>query len=150
MINVTYAFTDNSEAADESIINWYRATDKEGTDKVLVAQTTYVDSDAKPYSSYVLRLDDVNHYIICEVIPKRSNSVEGSSVFTAASELIKSAYVADEQKQSYNVDLEHLAYIEAENDTEENNYEWKNTLEAGNWYGGFYLPAEYREGGEWR
>ena len=35
-----------------------------------------------------------------------------------------------------------------ENDTEENNYEWKNTLEAGNWYGGFYLPAEYREGGE--
>lgn len=125
MINVTYAFTDNSEAADESIINWYRATDKEGTDKVLVAQTTYVDSDAKPYSSYVLRLDDVNHYIICEVIPKRSNSVEGSSVFTAASELIKSAYVADEQKQSYNVDLEHLAYIEAENDTEENNYEWK-------------------------
>ena len=56
MINVTYAFTDNSEAADESIINWYRATDKEGTDKVLVAQTTYVDSDAKPYSSYVLRL----------------------------------------------------------------------------------------------
>ena len=149
MINVTYAFTDNSEAADESIINWYRATDKEGTDKVLVAQTTYVDSDAKPYSSYVLRLDDVNHYIICEVIPKRSNSVEGSSVFTAASELIKSAYVADEQKQSYNVDLEHLAYIEAENDTEENNYEWKNTLEAGNWYGGFYLPAEYREGGEW-
>lgn len=128
MINVTYAFTDNSEAADESIINWYRATDKEGTDKVLVAQTTYVDSDAKPYSSYVLRLDDVNHYIICEVIPKRSNSVEGSSVFTAASELIKSAYVADEQKQSYNVDLEHLAYIEAENDTEENNYEWKTHL----------------------
>ena len=80
MINVISAFTDNSEAADESIINWYRATDKEGTDKVLVAQTTYVDSDAKPYSSYVLRLDDVNHYIICEVIPKRSNSVEGSSV----------------------------------------------------------------------
>lgn len=25
----------------------------------------------------------------------------------------------------------------------------ENTLEAGNWYGGFYLPAEYREGGEW-
>lgn len=58
MINVTYAFTDNSEAADESIINWYRATDKEGTDKVLVAQTTYVDSDAKGVTGEVIDVPD--------------------------------------------------------------------------------------------
>jgi hypothetical protein len=70
-------------------------------------------------------------------------------MFSAASVQIEKAAVSKDSDSSYNVDLEHLAYIPAVNDTQENNYEWTNSLESGNWYGGFYLPAEYREGGIW-
>lgn len=148
-LTVSYEISDESGGSDMSQINWYRGTKEDGSDKVLVAQTTYVKDYSEPYTSYTLRLDDVNHYIFCEVIPKRSNTTQGTSAFAPVSGLITNSDVAEDVKGVYDIDLEHLAYIEAENDTAENNYEWTTTLEDGNWYGGFYLPVEYRAGGIW-
>ncbi len=150
VIEVSYVLNGLTEGAkDISQVNWYRASQADGSDKVLVAQTTYVRDDSVPYTAYALRNDDVGKYIFCEVVPKASNSKAGSSMFSAASVQIEKAAVSKDSDSSYNVDLEHLAYIPAVNDTQENNYEWTNSLESGSWYGGFYLPAEYREGGIW-
>lgn len=148
-ITVSYGLSGDESIRDISQINWYRAGAQDGSDKVLVAQTTYVKEAAEPYASYTLRLSDAGSYIFCEVIPQRANSVEGAAVLSAASAKISASDVAAAEKESYVVDVEHLAYIEVENDTEGNNYEWTTAMESGNWYGGFYLPAEYREGGIW-
>lgn len=149
-VEVGYTLNNATEGAkDISQINWYRAYQPDGSDKVLAAQTTYTSALSKPYTSYALRPDDIGSYLICEVIPQTSNSDKGVSVFSASSVQIKETDVPEEAYTSYNVDLEHLAYITAENDTAEKNYEWKNSIRSGNWYGGFYLPAEYREGGVW-
>lgn len=148
-VEVDYAINKGEGRKDISTINWYRATKEDGSDKVLVAKTTYVEQDAKPYSSYVLRPDDIGYYIICEVIPQDSTSIAGEAKFTEASKLIEKSDVNTEEFNTYNIDLEHLAYIQAENDTAENNYEWKNEFKDGYWYGGYYLPVEYREGGIW-
>lgn len=148
-ITVSYDLSGNGDIRDISQINWYRAGNPDGSDKVLVAQTTYVKDDAKPYVSYTLRLPDVDNYIFCEIIPQKANSLAGTAVLSAASAKISASDVAQKEKEKYVVDLEHLTYVEAENDAIENNYEWLTSMESGKWYGGFYLPAEYREGGIW-
>lgn len=148
-IQAVYELTDGSTVKENTLINWYRGSKEDGSDKVLVAQTTYVKDEAIPFDTYTLRLADVGNYIFCDVQPGRLNSEIGSVISSKASVKIKNTDVAENQKGVYDVDLEHLAYIEAANDTEENNYEWTNELVSGNWYGGFYLPAEYRAGGIW-
>lgn len=89
-VSVDYAITDKGNgSADISSINWYRASLEDGSDKVLVAKTTYVEDNAKPYYSYVLRPADVGKYIICEVIPQDSTSIAGEARFTGASKKLK-------------------------------------------------------------
>lgn len=148
-ITAEYKLSGDALIPENSQINWYKASKKDGSDKVIVAQTTYVADNAKPLSAYTLRLSDVDKYIFCEVIPQKINSLQGTAVLSLPSDKILASDVAKEQKGVYEVDLEHLAYINAVNDTEKNNFEWKNELVSGNWYGGFYLPAEYRAGGIW-
>lgn len=148
-IQAVYELTDGGTVKENTLINWYRGSKEDGSDKVLVAQTTYVKDGAVPFDTYTLRLADVGNYIFCDVQPGRINSELGSVISSKASVKIKNTDVAENQKGVYDVDLEHLAYIEVANDTEENNYEWTNELVSGNWYGGFYLPVEYRAGGIW-
>lgn len=136
-------------AKDLSRINWYRASQADGSDKVFIAQTTYVRDESAPYLSYQLRPADIGKYLICEVLPQTGNSEQGTAVYSNVSSQIAETDVLKTAWTGYEVDLEHLAYIDAEIGTKEENYEWKNTLESGNWYGGFYLPSEYREGGIW-
>lgn len=148
-IQAVYELTDGSTVTENTLINWYRGSKEDGSDKVLVAQTTYVKDGAVPFDTYTLRLADVGCYIFCDVQPGRANTQLGSVIASKASAKITAADVAQAQKETYDVDLEHLAYIPATNDTAENNYEWTNELVSGYWYGGYYLPVEYRAGGVW-
>lgn len=148
-IKVQYSISGSSDIRDTSLVKWYRGSLQDGSDKVLVAQTTYVTPDATPNISYELHLSDIGSYVFCEIIPQRASSEAGNSVMTIASKKIQASDVSEIDKTTYDVDLEHLAYIEAENDTAANNFEWLTSLKSGNWYGGFYLPVEYRAGGIW-
>lgn len=132
-----------------SRINWYRASRADGADKVMTAQTTYVTADAVPLKEYLLRPADVGAYIICEVIPQMVNSYAGQAVLSEPSRQITVQDVAEVARSRYVVDFEHLVYTMAENDCKENAYKWTNELMSGNWYGGFYLPKEYRPGEPW-
>lgn len=146
-IEASYAIADESIAKETTLINWYKADTEDGANKILIAQTTYVKDNAAPFSVYTLRTSDIGKYIFCEVMPGRTNTKTGAAVLSAPSKQITSADVAKEQKTGYDVDLEHLTYIPATNDTLENNFDWTNDYIGGNWYGGFYLPAEYRTDG---
>lgn len=150
-VAVKYTIADKGNGSvDISKVNWYRASDASGSDKLLIAQTTYVEENAVPYALYTLRPEDIGYYIIAEVIPQDSTSIAGTAMLTEASMQIKKEDVAEAQFNEYHIDLEHLAYISAKNDTAEKQYEWLTPMKSGNWYGGFYLPAEYREGGIWQ
>lgn len=148
-IAVTYQLSGDEAIPDRSRVNWYRAGKSDGSDKVMIARTTYVKTDAVPLKEYTIRPVDAGCYIMCEVIPQRVNSRAGIASFSAVSDRITEADAAEEQKRRYVVDLEHLAYIAAEYDSTKRYYEWRNDFVSGNWYGGFYLPAEYREGAVW-
>ena len=125
--------------ADRSVISWYR-------DGVIIATTTYVDDGAAPRDTYPLTAFDEGAQISAVIVPQYSHSLPGEAV-TAA---LDAPVAADDilPGASPDVDLASLAYTVVDNAPAENDYAWDTAgFRSGAWYGGFYLPDEYRAGG---
>lgn len=125
---------------DCSVIEWYR-------DGVIVATTTYVLDGSKPNAAYTLSSADIGSTITAVITPKYLHSEAGESVSVTAGRAVTAEDVtADDSSMS--VDFSTLAYNVVPNGTTEEDFEWDTSdFRSGAWYGGFYLPAEYREGG---
>ena len=132
---------------DHSVIEWYRGAFPDGSDAKIVATTTYADDGAAPLKAYRLTGKDVGYYLTCVVRPRYAHSEEGESLRITAGEPVKAEDVADDPACAEFV-LSNLAYTTVENGGQETDWAWDTSgFESGFWYGGFYLPAEYREGG---
>ena len=147
-VNVNYALSENVSTSDinpdESIVEWYKGKKEDGSDKQIIATSTYVKENSKPYTSYELTRNDVDSYITCVVYPKYRHSNQGEAK-QVTSRKITQEDILETSKTTYETDFSHLAYIDA---TYSADYmSWTNKMESGYWYGGYYLPSEYREGG---
>ena len=132
---------------DHSVIEWYRGASPDGSDAKIVATTTYADDGAAPLKAYRLTGKDVGYYLTCVVRPRYAHSEEGESLRITAGEPVKAEDVADDPACKEFI-LSNLAYTTVENGGQETDWAWDTSgFESGFWYGGFYLPAEYREGG---
>ena len=112
-----------------------------------MATTTYVKDGAAPYVNYQLTQADIGSYLTAIIHPKYLHSEEGRNVSLTTSRAVTAEDVtANAGKLS--VDFSTLAHNAAANDTGENDFKWDTSgFRSGFWYGGFYLPAEYRAGG---
>ncbi len=133
----------SDENPDESLISWYRATDASGSDKVKVGESRYVSSDSVPYTVYKINEGDEDYYILAEVTPKQRFSNKGESKSCVTEAKICKSDIAD--VYVIEGDFEHLVYSSPE--YKEDN-EWSPSLKNKFWYGGVYVPYEYREGNE--
>lgn len=148
---LAYTLSENQVDAqlnpDRSVVEWYRSPNSDGSDGLIVATSTYVREGSVPYTNYKLTAADIGSYLTAVISPKYKFTEAGQTVSVVTERAIAESDVATQQLGGYSTDFSTLAYINATNDTEENNYEWTDELKSGFWYGGFYLPAEYREGG---
>lgn len=160
-VDLSYALTDippvvvDGETAeidpalnpDASLVEWYRGTKADGSDKLLVAVTTYVLEGSVPKTTYTLTEADVGSYITAVITPGYLHSEKGQAVTVITSRAVTAQDVIATEG-NISVDFSELGYNMMENASAEENYEWDTSeMRSGFWYGGFYLPAEYREGG---
>lgn len=153
--NLTYTLTEPDENIaeglnpDNSVIDWYRSkTASEASTLYHVATTTYIKDDATPYTSYTITEEDIGYYLVAVITPQYRHSYAGEQVKVYTSAQITEDDVADENKGIYYTDFSTLAYIDAiYADIENDDDTWLNEYVSGLWYGGYYRPAEYDEGG---
>lgn len=150
-LQVNYDFSNsediNSDNYDMSDVTWYSSLDESGTNKLEIAGSTFVKDGSTPHKKYVLKGSDVGKYITCIVKPQLRFTKQGNAVSETFKTKITKDMVLDENKDNIDTDFSGLAYHKAINDTIDNNYEWKDTIKNGYFYGGTYLPKEYRQGG---
>lgn len=131
---------DASLNPDQSVISWYR-------NDVIVATTTYVNDGAMPYAAYELTAEDAGAVIKAVIEPQYKHSQKGEGVAVALAAPIAAEDVKADAN-TRNIDLSTLAYTVVENASAEEDFAWDTAgFRSGYWYGGFYLPAEYRAGG---
>lgn len=124
---------------DRTIINWFRASTPEGTDKVSVAKTTYIQEDAEPFSTYQLQPADIGYYIICELTPKLEYSNKGSTVTVSTETPILESQINPQNFKTISVDFEHFDFIRG---IINENKQWSNEYKNYSWYGGqFAVPT---------
>ena len=73
-INVDYEIASHNRA-DQSVVSWYRCTDRNGSEAIMVA-TSRLDT---PEYTYTLNEGDEGFYIMAEVSPKHMRSHTGKS-----------------------------------------------------------------------
>ncbi|MCD8308304.1 MAG: InlB B-repeat-containing protein [Clostridia bacterium] len=147
--SLTYALSANEVSAelnpDMSVISWYRSTNADGSGAKITATTTYEKDGSAPYTNYYITSGDVGYYLVAVITPQYKYSNAGEAVTVVTSAKITESDVTD--SSVYSTDFTNLAYVDA---TYNEDYTaWTNTLESGFWYGGFYSPAEYAEGGKY-
>ena len=85
---VSYALNLNGRK-DESLITWYRCTDRNGTDRLPVS----VSRLNEPEYSYTLVKEDVGYYLMAAIAPKHLRCLPGEERIVVSNSLIKKGQV---------------------------------------------------------
>lgn len=116
---------------DMSAISWYRCTDAEGSNKVLVAVTR---NDSPEYT-YKLTAGDVGYYIMAKVESKNIRSDYGTPVNTVYDKAIG---VKDVRSKNLSTDFSNFPNIK------------QSEIKAGFWTVDYNRPADTESFGSWQ
>lgn len=129
-LKVDYSL-DLGSREDMSAISWYRCTDAEGSNKVLVAVTR---NDSPEYT-YKLTAGDVGYYIMAKVESKNIRSDYGTPVNTVYD---KSIGVKDVRSKNLATDFSNFPNIK------------QSEIKAGFWTVDYNRPADTESFGKWQ
>lgn len=119
------------DRADMSVINWYRCSDANGSDPVLVAVST-MDN---PQYTYTLTAGDIGYYICATVAPKNIRSDSGDAIKTVYSEAISAK---DIKTKNYTTDFSDFPTVK------------QPEIKPGFWTVDTYRPADTASFGSWK
>ena len=128
-LKVDYSL-DLGNREDMSAISWYRCTDAEGSNKVLVAVTR---NDSPEYT-YKLTAGDVGYYIMAKVESKNIRSDYGTPVNTVYDKAIG---VKDVRSKNLSTDFSNFPNIK------------QSEIKAGFWTVDYNRPADTESFGSW-
>ena len=129
-LKVDYSL-DLGSREDMSAISWYRCTDAEGSNKVLVAVTR---NDSPEYT-YKLTAGDVGYYIMAKVESKNIRSDYGTPVNTVYDKAIG---VKDVRSKNLATDFSNFPNIK------------QSEIKAGFWTVDYNRPADTESFGKWQ
>lgn len=129
-LKVDYSL-DLGSREDMSAISWYRCTDAEGSNKVLVAVTR---NDSPEYT-YKLTAGDVGYYIMAKVESKNIRSDYGTPVNTVYDKAIG---VKDVRGKNLSTDFSNFPNIK------------QSEIKAGFWTVDYNRPADTESFGSWQ
>ncbi len=129
-LKVDYSL-DLGSREDMSAISWYRCTDAEGSNKVLVAVTR---NDSPEYT-YKLTAGDVGYYIMANVESKNIRSDYGTPVNTVYDKAIG---VRDVRSKNLSTDFSNFPNIK------------QSEIKAGFWTVDYNRPADTESFGSWQ
>lgn len=129
-LKVDYSL-DLGSREDMSAISWYRCTDAEGSNKVLVAVTR---NDSPEYT-YKLTAGDVGYYIMAKVESKNIRSDYGTAVNTVYDKAIG---VKDVRSKNLSTDFSNFPNIK------------QSEIKAGFWTVDYNRPADTESFGKWQ
>lgn len=129
-LKVDYSL-DLGSREDMSAISWYRCTDAEGSNKVLVAVTR---NDSPEYT-YKLTAGDVGYYIMAKVESKNIRSDYGTPVNTVYDKAIG---VKDVRSKNLSTDFSNFPNIK------------QSEIKAGFWIVDYNRPADTESFGSWQ
>ena len=129
-LKVDYSL-DLGSREDMSAISWYRCTDAEGSNKVLVAVTR---NDSPEYT-YKLTAGDVGYYIMAKVESKNIRSDYGTPVNTVYDKAIG---VKDVRSKNLSTDFSNFPNTK------------QSEIKAGFWTVDYNLPADTESFGKWQ
>ena len=129
-LKVDYSL-DLGSREDMSAISWYRCTDAEGSNKVLVAVTR---NDSPEYT-YKLTAGDVGYYIMAKVESKNIRSDYGTPVNTVYDNAIG---VKDVRSKNLSTDFSNFPNIK------------QSEIKAGFWTVDYNRPADTESFGKWQ
>ena len=129
-LKVDYSL-DLGSREDMSAISWYRCTDAEGSNKVLVAVTR---NDLPEYT-YKLTAGDVGYYIMAKVESKNIRSDYGTPVNTVYDKAIG---VKDVRSKNLSTDFSNFPNIK------------QSEIKAGFWTVDYNRPADTESFGSWQ
>ena len=129
-LKVDYSL-DLGSREDMSAISWYRCTDTEGSNKVLVAVTR---NDSPEYT-YKLTAGDVGYYIMAKVESKNIRSDYGTPVNTVYDKAIG---VKDVRSKNLSTDFSNFPNIK------------QSEIKAGFWTVDYNRPADTESFGSWQ
>lgn len=129
-LKVDYSL-DLGSREDMSAISWYRCTDAEGSNKVLVAVTR---NDSPEYT-YKLTAGDVGYYIMAKVESKNIRSDYGTPVNTVYDKAIG---VKDVRNKNLSTDFSNFPNIK------------QSEIKAGFWTVDYNRPADTESFGSWQ
>lgn len=84
-VSLVYRLTNSELLDDISSISWYRCSDAEGKNRILVAVT----QNDTPLKSYTLGYGDVGYYMQAVITPKQQCTYAGTAVTVVSSQVIK-------------------------------------------------------------
>lgn len=129
-LKVDYSL-DLGSREDMSAISWYRCTDAEGSNKVLVAVTR---NDSPEYT-YKLTAGDVGYYIMAKVESKNIRSDYGTPVNTVYDKAIG---VKDVRSKNFATDFSNFPNVK------------QSEIKAGFWTVDYNRPADTESFGSWQ
>ena len=129
-LKVDYSL-DLGSREDMSAISWYRCTDAEGSNKILVAVTR---NDSPEYT-YKLTAGDVGYYIMAKVESKNIRSDYGTPVNTVYDKAIG---VKDVRSKNLSTDFSNFPNIK------------QSEIKAGFWTVDYNRPADTESFGKWQ
>lgn len=129
-LKVDYSL-DLGSREDMSAISWYRCTDVEGSNKVLVAVTR---NDSPEYT-YKLTAGDVGYYIMAKVESKNIRSDYGTPVNTVYDKAIG---VKDVRSKNLSTNFSNFPNIK------------QSEIKAGFWTVDYNRPADTESSGKWQ
>lgn len=100
IVTVSYQL-DLGKREDQSLITWYRCTDKSGSNPVEVAVTNLNE----PEYNYELTFGDVGYYLMATIQPKHVRSQAGKAVSVITSDKIK---ISDVKQYSISTDFQNF------------------------------------------
>ena len=129
-LKVDYSL-DLGSREDMSAISWYRCTDAEGSNKILVAVTR---NDSPEYT-YKLTAGDVGYYIMAKVESKNIRSDYGTPVNTVYDKAIG---VKDVRSKNFATDFSNFPNVK------------QSEIKAGFWTVDYNRPADTESFGSWQ
>lgn len=129
-LKVDYSL-DLGSREDMSAISWYRCTDAEGSNKVLVAVTR---NDSPEYT-YKLTAGDVGYYIMAKVESKNIRSDYGTPVNTVYDKAIG---VKDVRSKNFSTNFSNFPNVK------------QSEIKAGFWTVDYNRPADTESFGSWQ
>lgn len=129
-LKVDYSL-DSGSREDMSAISWYRCTDAEGSNPILVAVTR---NDSPEYT-YKLTAGDVGYYIMAKVESKNIRSDYGTPVNTVYDKVIG---VKDVRSKNLSTDFSNFPNIK------------QSEIKAGFWTVDYNRPADTESFGSWQ